>query len=161
MDDEKVLLGNFGRITQEDLDKYNDDNEKESVQSESIQQGTYENSDIPIVMLSLEEKIRCLEEIETKLKKLLYVYDESQKPNSNYNYKVYTGGVLIYVSSSNMLFGGELVNIIVNLNAIMSNNFSKAQIKRIVFESKNYCQYLLTNYRKELDGKDIQTIEDL
>lgn len=160
MDDEKVLLGNFGRITQEDLDRYKD-NEDESVQSESIQQGTYENSDIPIVMLSLEEKIRCLEEIETKLKKLLYVYDESQKPNSNYNYKVYTGGVLIYVSSSNMLFGGELVNIIVNLNAIMSNNFSKAQIKRIVFESKNYCQYLLTNYRKELDGKDIQTIEDL
>lgn len=121
----------------------------------------YKDCSMPVIILSLEEKIRCLEEIENKLKKLLYVYDESQKPNSNYNYKVYIGGVIIYVSSSNMLFGGELVNIIVNLNAIMNNNFSKAQIKRIVFESKNYCQYLLTNYRKEYDSKDIQTIEDL
>lgn len=143
MDNEKVLLENC------DSKEENEENEEK------------ENCDIPVIILSLEEKIRCLEEIESKLKKLLYVYDESQKPNSNYNYKVYTGGVLIYISSSNMLFGGELVNIIVNLNAIMTNNFSKAQIKRIVFESKNYCQYLLTNYRKELDSKDIQTIDDL
>ncbi len=150
MDNEKVLLQNFGKtLSQEDSENYKENKE------------TYEDCNIPVIIFSLEEKIRCLEEIESKLKKLLYVYDESQKPNSNYNYKVYTGGVLIYISSSNMLFGGELVNIIVNLNAIMTNNFSKAQIKRIVFESKNYCQYLLTNYRKELDSKDIQTIDDL
>lgn len=145
MDNEKVLL--------ENCDSKAEEKEKEHENKE--------NCDMPVIILSLEEKIRCLEEIESKLKKLLYVYDESQKPNSNYNYKVYTGGVLIYISSSNMLFGGELVNIIVNLNAIMTNNFSKGQIKRIVFESKNYCQYLLTNYRKEYDSKDIQTVEDL
>lgn len=115
----------------------------------------------PVVVLSLEEKIRCLEEIESKLKKILYVYDESQKPNSSYNYKVYIGGVLIYISSSNMLFGGELVNIIVNLNAIMTNNFSKAQIKRIVFESRNLAQYLLSNYREKYESKDVKSIEDL
>lgn len=105
-----------------------------------------------VVKLSLEEKIRCLEEIEKKLKKILYVYDKSQEPNSQYNYKVYCGGVLIYVSSSNVLFGGELVSIVVNLNAILTNNFSKGQIKRIVFESKNFAQYLATNYRNELNN---------
>lgn len=109
------------------------------------------------VSLTLEEKIRCLQEIESKLKKILYVYDKSQEPNSQYNYKVYCGGVLIYVSSSNVLFGGELVSIVVNLNAILTNNFSKAQIKRIVFESKNYAQYLATNYKSELDKESHAT----
>ena len=120
-----------------------------------------EDFSTPLVIFTLEEKIQCLKEIETKLKKILFVYDESQKPDSNYNYKVYTGGVLIYISSSNMLFGGELVSVIVNLNAIVTNNFSKAQIKRIVFESRNLIQYLLKNYQKELDSKGIDTVEDL
>ena len=55
------------------------------------------------VTLSLDEKIRCLEEIISKLKKVLYVYDKSFEKNSNYNYKVYCGGIMIYVSSSNVL----------------------------------------------------------
>ena len=78
------------------------------------------------VNLSLEEKVKCLEEILNKLKKVLYVYDKSLEPNSRYNYKIYCGGVLIYVSSSNMLFNGELVNIVININAILTNEFSKA-----------------------------------
>lgn len=141
-------------ISKSNSNNFNNENNSKSNDNE------YDYS-VPIVKFSLEEKIRCLEEIESKLKKVLYVYDESQKPNSNYNYKIYLGGVLIYVSSSNVLFGGELVNIIVNLNAILTNNFSKAQIKRVVFESRNYVQYLLTNYRKEFDSKDINTVEDL
>ena len=93
-----------------------------------------------------EERKICLEEIVKKLKKILYVYEKSQIPDSKYNYKIYCGGVLIYVSSSNCLFHGELVNIIINLNAILTNNFSKSQIKRIVLESVNYAQYLLKSY---------------
>lgn len=89
------------------------------------------------VNLSLDEKIKCLEEILGKLKKILYVYDKSQEDESGYNYKVFCGGILIYVSSSNLLFDGELVNIVVNINAILTNDFDKAQIKRIVFESVN------------------------
>jgi hypothetical protein len=53
------------------------------------------------VNLSLDEKIKCLEEILGKLKKILYVYDKAQEPNSDYNYKIFCGGILIYVSSSN------------------------------------------------------------
>ena len=86
--------------------------------------------------------------------KIIYVYERSQEPNSNYNYKVYCGGVLIYISSSNILFNGELVNIIVNLNAIMTNNFSKAQLKRIVFESVNYAQYMLSECQNETGKKE-------
>ena len=103
------------------------------------------------VGLSLEEKVKCLEEILNKLKKILYVYDKSLEPNSKYNYKVYCGGVLIYVSSSNLLFNGELVNIVININAILTNEFSKAQIKRIVFESKNFTEFLLSKYKKQLE----------
>lgn len=105
------------------------------------------------VILSIDEKIKCLEEIIAKVKKILYVYDRSQEPETQYNYKVYCGGILIYVSSSNMLFEGELVNVIVNLNAIINNDFDKAQIKRVVFESKNQLEHLLSEYKKSQKGE--------
>ena len=113
-----------------------------------------------LVTLTNTEKAVCLQEIIKKLKKILYVYDKSLEPNSNYNYKVYCGGVLIYISSSNLLFDGELVNIVVNINAILTNNFSKTQIKKIVFESINYAQYLLSNYNQCKDNQNAQDIED-
>ena len=113
------------------------------------------------VTLSLDEKIRCLEEIISKLKKVLYVYDKSFEKNSNYNYKVFCGGIMIYVSSSNVLFDGELVNIIVNLNAILTNNFSKNQIKRLVFETINFTQYILSKYTDIKKGKDQKVEEDI
>ena len=71
------------------------------------------------LFLSLDEKLVCLHEIVDKLKKILYVYDKSLEPDSGYEYKVYCGGIAIYVSSSNYLFDGELVSLIVNLNAIL------------------------------------------
>ena len=114
------------------------------------------------VILSNQEKVVCLKEIIKKLKKILYVWEKSQEPASTYNYRIYCGGVLIYVSSSNMLFDGELVNIVVNLNAIMTNTFTKPQLKRIVFESVNYAQFLLSiydeNYSKDKKYKSKEKI---
>lgn len=114
------------------------------------------------VILSNQEKVVCLKEIIKKLKKILYVWEKSQEPASTYNYRIYCGGVLIYVSSSNMLFDGELVNIVVNLNAIMTNKFTKPQLKRIVFESVNYAQFLLSiydeNYSKDKKYKSKEKI---
>lgn len=101
------------------------------------------------VTLSSEEKIVCLEEIISRLKKILYVYDKSQEPNSNYNYKVFCGGVAMYVSSSNVLFDGELVNVVINLNSILTNKPDKGQIKKLVFESINFTNYLLKNYKEQ------------
>lgn len=101
------------------------------------------------VSLSSNEKIVCLEEIISRLKKVLYVYDKSQEPNSNYNYKVFCGGVLMYVSSSNVLFGGELVNIVININSILTNKLEKGQIKKLVFESINFTNYLLKKYQEQ------------
>ena len=115
------------------------------VNTDSIVNNSYQ------VVLSLEEKVKCLEEILNKVKKILYVYDKTLEPDSKYDYKVYCGGVLIYVSSSNLLFNGELVNIVININAILTNEFSKAQIKRIVFETKNFTEFLLSKYKKELE----------
>lgn len=99
------------------------------------------------VILSPNEKIVCLEEIISRLKKILYVYDKSQEPNSNYNYKVFCGGVALYVSSSNTLFDGELVNIVININSILTNRLDKGQIKKLVFESINFANYLLKKYQ--------------
>lgn len=104
------------------------------------------------IKLSKEEKIICLQEIISKLKKILYVYEKSLEPNSNYRYKVYCGGIAIYISSSNILFNNELVDILVNLNAILNNNFDKEQLKRIVFESINFAEYKLIKYKEDEDG---------
>lgn len=101
------------------------------------------------VVLSINEKIICLEEIISKLKKVLYVYDKSQEPDSTYNYRVYCGGIMMYVSSSNILFDGELVSIIININAILTNQLDKGQIKKLIFESINYAEYLLKKYKNE------------
>lgn len=100
------------------------------------------------VTLSSNEKIVCLEEIISRLKKILYVYDKSQEPNSNYNYKVFCGGVAMYVSSSNVLFNGELVNVVININSILTNKLDKGQIKKLVFESINFTNYLLKKYKE-------------
>lgn len=107
------------------------------------------------VILSLDEKIKCLEEILNRVKKILYVYDKSLEPDSTYNYKIYINGIMIYVSSSNYLFKGELVSIVVNLNAIATNNFSKAQLKRIVFETRNLLEFMLDGYKEQANNSTI------
>jgi hypothetical protein len=48
------------------------------------------------------------------------------------------------------LFNGELVNVVVNINAILTNNFDKPQLKRIVFESINQIEYMLSGYKNSL-----------
>lgn len=101
------------------------------------------------IVLSLNEKIRCLEEIVARLKKILYVYDKSLEPDSTYNYRVYCGGIAMYVSSSNILFNGELVSIIININSILNNQLNKGQIKKLVFDSINFSEYLLAKYKEE------------
>lgn len=102
------------------------------------------------INLSTEERIRCLKEIIKKIKRILYVYEKSQEPKSNYNYKVYCGGILLYVSSSNTLFNGELINILININAILTNDLDKDQLKKVVFEAKNNAEYLLEEKNKKV-----------
>lgn len=106
------------------------------------------------IALTLDEKLVCLHEIVDKLKKILYVYDKSLDPASGYKYKVYCGGIAIFVSSSNYLFDGELVSLIVNLNAILTNDFDKTQIKRLVFESVNFTEFLITRYQALKDNME-------
>lgn len=132
--------------------------EKEEVKDEAKTTKSYSDPELDKfqINLSLEEKVVCLKEILDKFKKILYVYDKSQDPKSGYKYKVYCGGIAIYVSSSNTLFNGELVNLIVNLNAILQNDFDKPQIKRIVFESINFVEYLLDKYENEQNEQNEQ-----
>ena len=95
------------------------------------------------IELSPQEREICLKEIRKKIIRSIYVYEQSQQEDTEYDYKVYIGGLIIYVSSSNNLFNGELVSIIVYLNSILQNDFDKNQFKKIIFECKNYIDYLL------------------
>lgn len=99
--------------------------------------------------LSQEEKIKCLEEILKKIKKILFVYEKSLDKESGYNYKIYITGILFYIKSSDDLFGGGLVTIMINLNSILINDLNKTQIKRIVLETKNFVEYLLDHESKK------------
>lgn len=101
-----------------------------------------ENDNFEII-LTLEEKKRCLTEIIKRTKKILFVYEQSLKPDTNYNYKVYVHGLALFISTSNNLFKGELVNLIINLCSILQNDLEKAEIKKLVFENINYATYLL------------------
>lgn len=115
-------------------------NKKEKLNNEKINKEDFNPTSIK---LSKEEKLQCLKEIQDRLKKILYVYEKSLEPDSNYNYKVFCSGILIYISSSNVLFNGELVSLVVNINSILINDFDKPEIKRIVFESINFANHLI------------------
>ena len=95
------------------------------------------------IVLTLEEKKRCLTEIIKRTKKILFVYEQSLEPDTDYNYKVYVHGLALFISTSNTLFKGELVNLIINLCSILQNNLEKSDIKKLVFENINYATYLL------------------
>ena len=104
------------------------------------------------IVLSIDEKIKCLEELIVRLKKILYVYDRSLEPDSKYNYRIYCGGVAMYISSSNYLFNGELVSVVVNMTSILNNKLEKTQIKKLVFDSVNYVEFLLSSYKDKKES---------
>jgi formiminotetrahydrofolate cyclodeaminase len=112
------------------------------------------NSEEPMVSfkLSTAEKRACLREIIKKNKKILYVYEQSFVPDSNYDYKVFVGAFALYLDSANVLFNGELINIKINLYSILSNDFDKKELKKIVHENTNIAQYLLKLESGEEDG---------
>ena len=104
------------------------------------------------IVLSIDEKIKSLEELVVRLKKILYVYDRSLEPDSKYNYRIYCGGVAMYISSSNYLFNGELVSVVVNMTSILNNKLEKTQIKKLVFDSVNYVEFLLSSYKDKKES---------
>ena len=88
------------------------------------------------IVLSTEEKNLCLKEIDKRLKRILYVYEQSTM-NIKYDYKAYVYSVIIYISSFNSLFNFDLTNIIINLNSLLTNDFKKSHIRKIVLECKH------------------------
>ena len=95
------------------------------------------------VELTKEEKDICLKDIRRRIVRSIYVYEQSMMEDTGYNYKIYIHSLMLFVSSSNYLFNGELVSVIVYLNSILQNDFDKKQFKKIIFECKNYIDYLL------------------
>lgn len=93
--------------------------------------------------LSEKEKLFCLKDINKKLIRCLYVYEQEQENLEDYDYKNYLESIILYVHSSNQLFDGILMNVIINLNTLKENDFNKEQFKKIIFECKNYVDFLI------------------
>lgn len=93
--------------------------------------------------LSEKEKLFCLKDINKKLIRCLYVYEQEQENLEDYDYKNYLESIILYVHSSNQLFDGILMNVIINLNTLKENDFNKEQFKKIIFECKNYIDFLI------------------
>lgn len=89
-----------------------------------------------ILNWTTEEKLFCLQEVDKRLKRILYVYEKSLEDES-YNYKAYVYAVILYVASAKNLFECELTNVIVNLNSLYMNTFDKQQIRKLVLECKH------------------------
>lgn len=63
--------------------------------------------------------------------------------------KIYMHSLLIEINSANELFDGELIDILVKINAIYSqNDIEHKQIKKLVFD----CTNTLTKMRDRLEG---------
>lgn len=93
--------------------------------------------------LSEKEKLFCLKDINKKLIRCLYVYEQEKENVEDYDYKNYLESIILYVHSSNQLFDGILMNVIINLNTLKENDFNKEQFKKIIFECKNYIDFLI------------------
>ena len=101
-----------------------------------------ENNQLKI-NFSDKEKIFCLKDINKKIIRCLYVFEQQEKGIENYNYKNYLESIILYIHSSNELFDGILMNVIVNLNILIENDFDKYKFKKIIFECKNYVDFLI------------------
>ena len=89
------------------------------------------------ITLSPHEIDKCLQEVSTRLQRILYVYEQSLD-NENYNYKSYVYSVILYISSLNSLCAYDLSSIIINLNTLYTNkDLNKKIVKKIVMESKH------------------------
>lgn len=114
-----------------------------------------ENEIVISFALSPQEKIKGLEEIIKRVKKILYVYEKSQELNSSYDYKQYLASILLYVQTCDSLFNGGLVSILVNLETIRINDFDKKQIRKLVLETLNIANYLLKIIREDERNGDV------
>lgn len=99
-----------------------------------------------VVALTPEEKIRSMEDASKKIIRILHVYEKSLE-DVNYNYRAYVYAVIIFISSCNDLVDYDLTEVIVQLHSLLSNDFDKRQIRKIVLECRNIVESLLKNLR--------------
>lgn len=95
------------------------------------------------LVLSKREKQKCLRAIIKKNNRILYTYEQTFIPDTGYDYKKYVKNIIRYVSSSNELFDGNLINILINLYSIAHNDLDKDELRRLVHENTNMAAYLL------------------
>lgn len=105
-----------------------------------------------ILEINKKEQIRCLKKISKKIVRSIFIFEETIKNPQQYNYKEYVKNILIFIQSADKFFDGQLVDVKVGLSGVIDNDFDKQQYKAIVFECKNYIDYLLSKIE---EGEEI------
>lgn len=101
------------------------------------------------VELTQEEKEHALVEIKKRCIKGLYVYEQTEKDKA-YNYKNFIYNLITFVQTSDQLFGGELAQIVINLQSILNNDFEKKEFRRIILENKNIVDYKIKTLQEDI-----------
>lgn len=91
-----------------------------------------------------KEKIIYLENLKGKIFKLLPLSEE----NNNIVPIIYLSGLLMNINSSNQMFNGILIDLLIQLNEITFVNSNHKQIRKIVLESLNMVSQLIDNIKK-------------
>lgn len=96
------------------------------------------------LILSDEAKKTYLTSLIGKMLKILHLVEEEEK--TGYSPEPFMIGQLFEINSANVLFEGDLVNIIIKLNGIRENykTMPFAQVKKQIFEIKRIIQTLLS-----------------
>ena len=71
-----MFLNGHKKVKDEKLEDIKIEKEKEVREDDFVNEISYDESSYKVT-LSVDEKIKCLDEIIAKLKKILYVYDKS------------------------------------------------------------------------------------
>lgn len=99
------------------------------------------------ITISDKEKIIYLENLKGKIFKLLPLYEQ----DNNIVPIVYLNGLLMNISSSNQMFDGLLIDLLVKLNEIRIIKLNHAQLRKIILESLDMVDILVKQLGKGID----------
>lgn len=99
------------------------------------------------LIISNKEKIIYLENLKGKIFKLLPLSEQ----NDNIVPIVYLNGLMMNISSSNQMFDGMLIDLLVKLNEIRIIKLNHKQLRKIILEALDMVALLIDKLKKGVD----------
>jgi hypothetical protein len=82
---------------------------------------------------SKKSKLIYIDELINKIFKILGLFED----NDNIIPIIYLNGLIMNINSANELFDGELINLIIKLNILITNKLNHKELRKIIFECIN------------------------